>query len=126
MTKKQVWRYRCGFCKKAGLRGFWIQKHETGCTANPDRTCGLCVHADKQQRPIVELLACVSTEKEQYGLSELRTLTEDCPACILAAIRQSGILKWDGDPGHPPRHLDFVFKDELARFWEARNESGAR
>jgi hypothetical protein len=68
-----------------------------------------------------ELLACISTAKEDYGLAELREVAEGCPACILAAIRQSGIQKPDGEGDSPS--VNFNFKSELAEFWRETNEA---
>ncbi len=125
MTKKKVWRYWCSFCKKAGLSSYWIQKHERACTANPDRVCGICNHAKLAQHPIAQLLAYIDPKKENCGLADLRKLTEDCPACILAAIRQSGICKWDGDPESQPPTIEYDFKAEMAAFWARQNEDAA-
>ena len=118
-------RYYCDFCEAAGrLKGFWskpsIIKHERGCTANPDRVCGLCASAipPLQQRPINELIACLSTEKENFGLADLRAKAENCPACILAAIRQSGI---QGINENGIVSVDFDFKREYQDFWNTVN-----
>lgn len=128
-------RYYCDFCEKAGrLKGFWtkpsIIKHERGCTANAGRICGLCaVNAESlnvasEQRPIAELVACLSKAKDDFGMKELRALSSDCPACILAAIRQSGLQRFyaDEEGTDPGVNFNFDFKKELQEFWNAQNE----
>ena len=125
MTKKQVWRYWCDFCKKGSLSGGHMASHEKHCTANPNRICRLCLRTGLTQRPIAELMACLNTKKENGGLADLRELTENCPICILAAIRQSGICKWDGDPENPAYTITFDFKMELASWWSEENNAKA-
>lgn len=151
MRKVQRWRYYCDHCKKVGGSGFHMAKHEVGCTLNPDRKCGLCVHLSGgwgEQLP--DMLALFpDPEKfkrveswdagEDFGgagecewpddealraavhavLPKLREMTEDCPVCILAALRQKGIPV--------PVVTDFNFTKELddarSRMNEIRNEN---
>ena len=47
------------------------------------------------------------------ALLRLRELTSDCPACILAAIRQSDILV---------SLTGYNFSEELKQFWDRVNE----
>lgn len=129
-------RYYCGFCESAGrLKGFWTkpkaERHERGCTANPDRVCGLCtevaelIGGKSEQRPISELVAVLSEDKPEWGFKELRLLANNCPACILAALRQTPIRKemntqewweWMGQ-------FNFDFKRELESFWQEHNNA---
>lgn len=118
-------RYYCDHCEAAGrLKGFWtkpsIIKHERGCTINPNRICGLCAYAHETQKPIAQLVACLSTNKDDLGMKELRDLCSNCPACILAAIRQSGLQEWNEEG----RVVDFGFnfKIELQEFWNTERE----
>lgn len=128
-------RYYCGFCEATGrLKGFWTkpraEKHERGCTANPERICGLCeevaesIGGKSEQRPIAELVAALSEVKPGWGMDDLRKAADNCPACILAAIRQSPIRNgmstadyWEWMTG-----LNFDFKSELEKFWETQND----
>lgn len=129
-------RYYCSFCEAAGrLKGFWTKPraecHERGCTANPDRICGLCgevaelIGGKSEQRPISELVAALSEDKPNWGFDELRRLANNCPACILAALRQTPIRhgmstedwwEWMGQ-------FDFDFKKELDSFWQEQNNA---
>ena len=121
MTKRRVWRYYCAFCKKGGLSSYWMRKHELACTANPDRVCGVCRHAGFNQKPLSVLRACLNTRNPIVGMEDLRDLSENCPACILAALRQAGILKFD--PESPPPDINFDFKAEIKDFWQTQNDA---
>lgn len=124
MRKKQVWRYYCDHCGKGSLSGGHMRNHERHCTANPNRECRMHKHFDEPQRPVAELMAALDElSRPDYGLPELRRLAGNCPMCILAAVRQSGITKWDGDPESPPLELDFNFKNELKAHWETINQA---
>ena len=62
MRTKQVNRYYCDFCKKSGCSKFHLQKHESSCTANPNRVCRMCKFVaddggECEQKPMAELLA---------------------------------------------------------------------
>lgn len=129
-------RYYCGFCEAAGrLKGFWTkpraERHERGCTANPNRVCGLCaevaelVGGKSEQKPISELVAVLSEDKLNYGFADLRDAANNCPACILAALRQTPIR--DGmstqDWWEWMSQFDFDFKRELDSFWAEQNNA---
>lgn len=76
-------------------------RHEGGCTARPDRHCGMCDQAGICQPSLTELIALINEEcaaKDEidlYGdnvqdvLEKLEAAAEHCPACTLAAIRQA-------------------------------------
>lgn len=110
MKVKRVNRYYCEHCKKSGCSARHIRHHEERCTMNPDRKCGMCANLLKvEQQPTETLLALlpepeslwsdgggeafgfIYTENLQTAMKKLREVTEDCPACILAALRQKGI-----------------------------------
>ena len=122
MRTKRVNRYYCDFCRKAGQSKYWISKHERGCTANPGRICGLCEHSENEQKPIAELVACISAAKDDCGIKDVSELSNHCPACTLAAIRQSGILKVEGGDGFPIS-VPYDFKADMARFWSEQNDA---
>lgn len=109
MLTKMRPRYYCEHCKKAGGRKDVIQRHETGCTANPNRVCGCCRLAAQKQPSIAELKAAISKDAEladqreacrdPWDISdtiEMPTLLSlitpsgsalACPACVLTALR---------------------------------------
>lgn len=136
MKRKQVWRYYCDFCKKANCSSFSISKHERGCTANPDRKCRVCpiiasgYGDDLLPLSLPELISMLSEVGEDESramldegngcgtrawklLARLRNASHGCPACILAAIRQS--------PASISNYLAFDFKAEMKAFWEEHN-----
>jgi hypothetical protein len=110
-------------------------RHEQGCTANPERLCRLHPHVtgedEKLARPVSELLSLLAAHNNDadHGLSALRGAAEDCPCCILAALRQSGLCKGyaDEDGYTPPRigQEQFDFKKELAQIWANENDAKA-
>lgn len=92
---------------------------------------------DSEQKEMKELLAVlpdptnyiIETDFEFTGyiglreaasdvLPKLRELTNNCPACILAALRQKGIPV--------PCVQDFNFKSECDAVWADINETNAR
>ena len=135
MKKVKRWRYYCDHCRKSGASGGWMTRHEAHCLRNPARVCGFCsfVCADgnraieSDQKPIEVLIAALD-DGDKEGVSALREVALGCPACMLAAIVQSGLQK-SGEDGI---NVEFDFKAEKAAFWETHNtesdfreESGA-
>lgn len=118
MKSEKRWRYQCDYCKKWGGSAPHMKKHELHCTLNPRRECGMCKivaggrDSDFVQSPLAEIVASLpdpeillssqwdfrnelaSEQTMQTGiqtaLSELRRKTGNCPACMLAALRQRG------------------------------------
>lgn len=130
MRVKKVNRYYCDFCKKSGGSKYWMEIHEKHCTMNPNRTCRMCEYADGAFCDTQELLNMLPTgppvklthpiypddysenfiEEMAKALPKLRELSGNCPACILAALRQRGI------PMHAAPGFDFFQeRDELFR-----------
>ena len=102
MTRKQVCQYRCDFCKKRNLSAASITKHEKHCTKNPERNCRMCTASGGQQEPIEDLIACIDISLPDEGLSRLRDLAGNCPACILAALLQCGAYRPGFTLMYPP------------------------
>jgi hypothetical protein len=72
----------------------------------------LCVSEER-----AEIDAAAIKPALEIGMKALRDLTNNCPACILAALRQKGI---------PVPMVDgFDFKAELAEFWSEFNNARA-
>lgn len=119
MTRKQVYRYKCDYCKKAGCNGGHIARHERKCTANPNRICGMCALVGEQQKTMAELFVPIATaisyfeptsvEPDEIDVSALRELTKNCPACILAALRQ---FRHHNNAKITACSTDFDFKQE--------------
>ena len=114
-------------------------RHEEGCTANPNRICRLHKWVIGEKNPVIpsitQLLAVIEVHRNDvdHGLKELREAADDCPTCILAALRQSGltnpvICAWENE-GHSVTYRDkplvssdeFDFKKELDAVWSQVN-----
>lgn len=115
MRTKKVNRYYCDFCKKSGCASGHMKAHEKHCTANPNRECRLC---KTPHRDFVELRKYIvgfrESEDENYRYlpKELRDAVGNCPACILATLRQE-----------QGRHVySFDFKKELEQWWANENQ----
>ncbi len=128
MRTKQVNRYYCDFCKKSGGSASSMSKHEKHCTKNPGRLCRVCQMIKEEQAPIEELLAllpeavkdeveskltgdgvetCMVFDAKEINeaLPALREAANNCPACVMAALRQKG---WP-----VPVATDFSFTKEM-------------
>lgn len=128
MRKKRVWRYYCDYCRKAGCSAGHMRKHEKGCTANPDRVCGMCKMVEGTQKPLAELVAVFDGWKPDTTSSDydpeaqrriklLEDLTDGCPACMLATARfivAKNKNVW----------LDIGFKGRCADIWSSINAEG--
>ncbi|MBI5591824.1 MAG: hypothetical protein HY881_15235 [Deltaproteobacteria bacterium] len=76
----------------------------------------MCDITGLEQKPIAVLISALG-KGDGEGVNNLRELSEGCPVCMLAAIRQS-ILQYyhcdeDGDSGY---RVKFEFKDEKNMF----------
>lgn len=71
------------------------------------------------------LFAKTKEGNPKAAMDELRILSDNCPACILAAIRQSGLQKVQLDEEGVNHGIDFEFdfKKELAEFWSVVNDA---
>jgi len=138
MKQIKRWRYYCDFCKKAGGSKGHIIRHEKSCTLNPNRICNVCLSLlEVEQKSISQLLEILPDgrnfiEEEiagmiSYGtlgkevekhMPKLRELTENCPACIMAALRQAGIPV--------PMVESFNFTKEMKSIWADINDANAQ
>lgn len=123
-------RYYCEFCKKAGGSAYHMRIHEERCTLNPKRKCGVCVMLTEEQPTMAALrkpFAGIELTKDEWGnvsfdtgavdlaLAQVREVSNNCPACIMAAIRQSGIPV--------PAVSDFNFTKEMRSVWSDINNA---
>lgn len=114
MRRKKVWRYYCDFCNKGGCSAASMSRHEESCCRNPDRVCRMCETAGIGGLTVPELVEALA----DGDLKALRAASDGCPACMLAAIIQSGIQKKDD----PETFIDFNFAKERDAFWKDVNE----
>lgn len=122
MRSKKVTRYWCDHCNKAGLQVHAMAKHEAHCTMNPLRKCRVCELLGEVTPVVGDLVALLprpgdypstgnfDEENAFYdavdsALPALREAAHNCPACVMAALRQASI---------PVPMVDsFCFKGEM-------------
>jgi len=133
MIEKLVKQFKCEHCGKKQYAKGSMRVHEAHCTNNPSRKCRLCERVEvatggaKASVDLSELIA-VLRDRGMVPLARMATVRvlTDCPACMLAAIRQSGIwaeyfaadnesanaLFYSGDPVGAGKFLGFDFQEE--------------
>lgn len=132
MRKVQRWRYYCDFCKKCGGSAGHMKRHETGCTMNPERQCGLCrLQGVGAFKALGDLRAVFDgmprpemgdpdpdgfRDEIRARIARLRLEAGGCPACIFAALRQSGMICYTDKQ-------DFDFRKERDAWMALVNES---
>lgn len=128
MTRKPTWRYKCDHCGKTGYSAGHMARHERGCTLNPERVCGMCKWSLVTQAQMGELIAALG-KGDEAGVRALRDVANNCPACMLAAIRCSGIRQGHypnpDDPDGPfleAPMIPFKFKEEHEVWLSCMNE----
>ena len=88
MLMKMRPRYYCEHCKKGNGSPSAMRRHERGCTLNPQRVCGMCsmVAREGGDAPAPPLNVLVET-MDAEGFKAMCEIANNCPACILAALR---------------------------------------
>ena len=81
-------RYYCDHCNKGNGSPSAMKRHEAGCTKNPQRVCGMCKTLADEGGPDPapsrdELVRTMDTQ----GFPAMCAAANDCPACILSALR---------------------------------------
>lgn len=106
MRSKTVIRYYCDFCSKGTFRKSSAESHELTCVKNPNRGCFLCTDA---VRDLAEIIPTFKTKifphSQDFGkefnittkeaIDWLRKEVGNCPACILAVLRQTDTLAYE-------------------------------
>jgi hypothetical protein len=129
MRSKPSTRYFCDFCNKGGNSASAMARHERHCTLNPQRECRMCQLGEVTQQPMADLLGCLRTvcddpkwhsddcwqRNAQECLEQLKKLADGCPACILAAIRQHGMLTYMFDYDYPKEAKSWLADANEAR-----------
>lgn len=125
MRSVQRWLHYCDFCRRRLMSKPAMMKHEAHCGLNPARKCRVCSMIDVEQVPMPTLIAALTAN----GFAALRKEASNCPACILAAIRQATLPldaedKFAPKPGSWRADADeFKFKDEMAAVWSEINDA---
>ena len=129
MTTQKITRTRawCDYCQK----GLWSVKkmevHEKHCTMNPNRVCRVCkTLLGQEPTPLQELIAVckgIVPNPEAIGFTDvccdrlhndLYRAAQQCPACEMAALRQSRI-PCTAVPG-------FDFTAQMQAIWDDVND----
>ena len=121
-------RYYCDHCNKGNGSPSAMRRHERGCTLNPQRVCGMCKMLAEEGGPEPapprdELVRIMDAE----GFAAMCKAAEDCPACILAALRTKN---FKGDAESPPGVLgpedgreSWSYKQAKVDWWKDWNEA---
>ena len=128
MRSRKQTRYFCDFCPKSGVRRPSMEKHEKGCTANPNRVCGLCAYTARVLGTTTGQATSLQLEGAAHqGIAKLREVAGGCPACMLVGIRRAKKSHYsesseDGYPRPlPDELLEFKYKEEAAEIWRLWN-----
>jgi len=118
MKITMVKKYSCDFCKKSKYTPQSMRLHEKHCTLNPNRECRMCYFAfGSSTTPMAELLEIFGDGSDERYY-KLRKRIDECPACILATIRQAEIKTDCIVPvGYQESH-GFDFRAESKKFLE--------
>lgn len=133
MRKAKRWRYYCSFCKKSGGSSYHMERHEKGCTANPDRICGmhnadgdLCqpdlkkiISQLRESWPEWDFQYTPETMAQMNAANDwLKEQVDGCPACILHVYRMLQVSTCpDKDFARQCDQIYFDYKEVKAEFW---------
>jgi hypothetical protein len=120
MIKKPAFRYYCEFCGKSGGSASHMSRHEKYCTANPNRRCGMCDRAGRNPPSVADMVIALG-DGDEAGLTLVQEMCEYCPACTLAAIRQSKLQSGPDEESDGFR-VEFDFAKAKDEFWEEIND----
>lgn len=130
MLTKMRPRYYCEHCNKGNGSPSAMRRHERGCTLNPQRICGMCSLLAREggPRPAPPRDVLVQT-MDADGFKAMCELANDCPACILAALRTKN---YAGDAETPPGVLgpedgrqDWSYTQAKTAWWNEFNSAHA-
>lgn len=111
-TIKKVNQYECEFCGKKKYSKAAINKHEKHCTMSPHRTCRMCEELKGASVDYLEdvkaLMPDPVRDENNFGkivnfelvvssLEKVIDRVENCPACVLAVLRQKGLSSYEVD-----------------------------
>lgn len=107
--------YYCDFCKKKSFRP--LTQHEKHCTGNPDRTCRMC-NEGINVRGLAQTIVLnpgdrTTGDGPEIPMEVIYGITE-CPACILALLREIRRISPDGAYEHPSFH----YKEARDQWWK--------
>lgn len=111
--------YYCDHCKRHGLSRYAMEQHELRCTMNPVRECRWNTPRDHVRFSAEELVTAMRERSplKKDDIDWLHDEVDGCPACMLAALRQSGLEYHYLEDGY---HWDY--KEEVERFRDYERE----
>ena len=120
-------RYYCDHCKKGNGSPSAMKRHEAGCTLNLQRVCGMCAKLHDNGGPMLapprdELLRLLDAD----GFKAMREAANDCPACILAALRTRNVKSEFGPytvPGPEDGRNEWSYTAAKAEYWRNYNDA---
>ncbi len=120
-------RYYCDHCKKSSGSASAIKRHERGCTANPNRVCGMCkmVHEEEGVEPAPPRDELVRIMDNQGFVATCKA-ANNCPACILSALRTKNGKGMFGEPiveGPDDGRHEWSFAEAKKQFWADLNSA---
>jgi hypothetical protein len=116
-------RYYCDHCNKGSGSPSAMKRHERGCTLNPVRECGMCrlaisVGWMRQPAPPRDDLVAIMDE---HGFAAMCDAADNCPACILAAVRTKNRMSDKTGPsiaGPEDGREKWQYSQAKAEFWD--------
>lgn len=130
MKVKKVNRYYCDYCAKSRGTKHSMEVHEKHCTMNPDRRCRMCggnnvskllslmpdPNSFYVQDIDFEVMQIRCQTDTQAGLQKVLEATDNCPACTLAVLRQSGTRFW----------VEWNYEKACKEWWDTVNDAEQR
>jgi hypothetical protein len=129
MLTKMRPRYYCEHCKKGNGSPSAMRRHESGCTVNPQRVCRMCAILAEEGGPDPapprdELVRVMDTE----GFPAMCKVANDCPACILSALRTKNGMSDETGPyvaGPEDGRESWSYKAAKEDWWKEFNSAQA-
>lgn len=120
-------RYYCEHCGKGSGSPSAMKRHERGCTLNSQRVCGMCkmTHEDGGDEPAPprdELVLIM----DRQGFAAMCKAANDCPACILSALRTKNGKGEFGQPiveGPEDGRQEWSYAAAKKLWWDAWNSA---
>ncbi len=100
MKVKKVYRYYCDHCKRNKGTRESMRIHEERCLKNPDRWCPVCedLGGHKSVIDYIEKHGIPNWQDDaeiENSRNAILDLVDDCPACALAGMVQTGCNSFD-------------------------------
>lgn len=122
-------RYYCDHCKKCSGSPSAMRRHESGCTLNPQRVCGICKIVADEGGPIAQPRDALLRILDAEGFQAMCKAAEDCPACILSALRTRNVMdEEDGSwyvAGPKDGRSEWNFRTAKDAWWAEWNSNQA-